>query len=69
LCWLYEHDAAYRAMWDGQPEPARSLPCIHLGEVTERGNCACPAKWLRRCGLHGVCTLDVCKRCDDYQES
>jgi hypothetical protein len=68
---LYEHDGAYRALWDGQPEqptPTRSLPCIHLGAVLERGNCPCPAKWLRHCGLHGVCTLDVCKTCDDYRE-
>ena len=66
LCWLYENDAGYRALWDGAP--SRSLPCVHLGDVIDRLGCACPGRWLRRCGLHAVCTLEVCKRCEDYQE-
>jgi hypothetical protein len=69
LCWLYEHDAAYRALWDGSPpSPSRSLPCVHLGAVIDTRGCPCPGRWLRRCGLHGSCTLETCKRCDDYQE-
>jgi hypothetical protein len=68
LCWLYEHDTAYRALWDGTAPPARSLPCIHLGAVLDTQGCPCPGRWLRRCGLHDSCTLETCKRCDDYQE-
>jgi hypothetical protein len=68
LCWLYEHDARYRALWDGTPPPARSLPCIHLGEVIDRLGCPCPGRWLRRCGLHTTCTVETCKGCEDYQE-
>ena len=71
LCWLYEHDDGYRVMWDGTPAappPERSLPCVHLGDVIDRLGCPCPGRWLRQCGLHGECTLDICKRCDDYQE-
>jgi hypothetical protein len=71
LCWLYEHDGAYRALWDGAPPPppgARSLPCIYLGDVIDRGGCPCPGKWRRRCALHGACTVETCKTCPDYEE-
>jgi hypothetical protein len=64
---LYEHDAAYRALWDG-PAPPRSLPCAHLGVVIDRNGCPCPGKWLRKCGVHGTCTVEVCKTCPDYEE-
>jgi hypothetical protein len=68
LCWLYEHDAAYRALWDGQAVvPVRSLPCVYLGEVTDRLGCACPGRWLRKCAVHGSCTIEVCKACPDYE--
>jgi hypothetical protein len=73
LCWLYAHDAAYRALWDDQPQlplPApspRALPCIHLGDVLDRLDCPCPGKWLRRCGLHQITTLTDCKACHDYE--
>jgi hypothetical protein len=72
LCWLYEHDPAYRALWDGNRSSAivpglRSLPCIHLGAVLDRAGCPCPARWLRRCGVHGSCTIEVCKSCPDYE--
>lgn len=41
-CWLYAHDARYRAKWGGDPAeaksaparaapPRRPLPCVHLG--------------------------------------
>jgi hypothetical protein len=73
LCHLYEHDPAYRALWDGwgnavPPQGRRSLPCIHLGEVIDRLDCPCPGRWLRRCGLHAVCTVEVCKTCADYRD-
>jgi hypothetical protein len=68
LCWLYEHDAGYRALWDAAVAPARSLPCVYLGAVIDNRGCPCPARWLRRCGLHGTCTLETCKGCADYQE-
>jgi hypothetical protein len=47
--------------------PPRSLPCLHLGPVLDRRGCLCPAKWLRGCGLHGQCTVEVCKGCPDYE--
>lgn len=39
LCWLFHHDAAYRAHWGGPPltpqAPAlRRRPCVHLGAAT-----------------------------------
>jgi hypothetical protein len=75
LCWLYENDPGYRALWDGNPMPllsqgpsqTRSLPCIFLGEVIDKLDCPCPGKWLRTCALHKICTLTVCKKCEDYQ--
>jgi hypothetical protein len=67
LCWLYEHDAAYRALWDGRSP--RSLPCVHLGAVLDRAGCPCPARWLRRCGVHGTCTIETCKTCGDYESA
>lgn len=69
VCWLYHHDPAYRALWDGTPPPApapRSLPCVYLGEILDRLGCACPGRWVRGCGLHGSCTLERCKACPDY---
>ena len=76
LCWLYQHDGAYRALWGGAPPgpsaaaaPARrSLPCVHLGEVIDRLGCPCPGRWLRRCGLHAATTIEQCKTCADYQD-
>jgi hypothetical protein len=72
LCWLFHHDAAYRALWGGSspavPSRPRSLPCIHLGEVIDRLGCPCPGRWLRRCGLYGSTTIEHCKSCPDYQE-
>jgi hypothetical protein len=71
LCWLYENDAGYRALWDGPAPPAiapaRSLPCVHLGTVLDRRGCPCPGRWLRKCGLHGTCTVETCKTCADYE--
>lgn len=71
LCFLYASDPAYRRLWDGMaadeatPQP-RALPCLFLGPVLARGDCPCPAKWTRRCELHGTTTLDACKGCSDY---
>jgi hypothetical protein len=70
VCWLYDNDAAYRALWAGvEPAPAapRSLPCIFLGAVIAQDGCPCPARWLRGCAVHGVCRLEQCKSCNDYQ--
>ncbi len=69
LCWLYENDAGYRALWDGEPEvtPPRSLPCIHLGAVLDRCDCPCPGKWVRGCAVYGTCTIELCKTCADYE--
>lgn len=53
-----------------QPElPAReqrTAPCLFLGEVLDQLGCPCPARWLRRCEIHKVCTLEQCKVCPDY---
>ena len=67
LCYLYERDPIYRALWDGQMASARALPCVYLGAVTDRLGSPCPAKWRRRCGLHGSCTIETCKTCGDYE--
>jgi hypothetical protein len=61
------------------PLSRRQTPCDYLGPIIEprdaRGNpCACPGKWLRRCEMHGACTIaDVerpqvarCLDCADY---
>ncbi|HTU89586.1 MAG TPA: hypothetical protein VMF69_05760 [Gemmataceae bacterium] len=47
--------------------PPRSAPCWFLGEVVDKAGCACPAKWLRKCAIHTICTLDQCKSCPDYE--
>jgi hypothetical protein len=68
VCWLYEHDSRFRALWgDAGPATRRSLPCVHLGGVIDRLGCACAAKWLRACALYGHCTLEACKTCPDYE--
>jgi hypothetical protein len=41
---------------------------VFLGEVLDTLRCPCPAKWLRACAVHKVCTLDGCKTCADYQD-
>jgi hypothetical protein len=63
--------ASYRASWDGK---ARG-PCLHLGEVIDRLDCPCPARWVRACGVHGRCTINdpesplpCCTLCPDHQE-
>jgi hypothetical protein len=78
LCWLFVTDPAYRQLWGGSdptptPGPAgegfaeRNFPCIYLGDVLDKLNCPCPAKWVRKCGLHDICTIDGCKSCPDYE--
>lgn len=73
LCWLYHHDDAFRAYYDAAPRanlpqpPARTLPCLYLGSVLDRLGCPCPGKWQRRCSIHSVCTLEMCKTCPDYE--
>jgi hypothetical protein len=54
-------------------------PCDYLGPILDQRNargvtCRCPGKWLRRCELHGQCTLSDksrsivtrCTQCADY---
>jgi hypothetical protein len=75
-CRLFRENEAYRQLWGGLPQGTgnpggedlrRALPCIFLGEVLDRLNCPCPAKWARRCAIHEVCTLEGCKACEDYE--
>jgi hypothetical protein len=69
VCWLYQNDPGYRALWDAtgpavsQP---RRLPCIFLGAVIDRRDCPCPGRWLRACAVHGVCCIEECKTCNDH---
>jgi len=66
VCELYFADPAYRALWDGEAKAGRSLPCLRLGDVLDKGGCNCPGKWVRACELYGTCTLERCKACPDY---
>jgi hypothetical protein len=73
LCWLWHHDARYRALWETTPTPApaarRPLPCVYLGPVTERAGCLCPRRDRRRCDRgHGDVRQAVeCESCPDYE--
>jgi predicted GH43/DUF377 family glycosyl hydrolase len=71
LCYLFHHRADYRARWSGVSQPVatgrRSLPCTHLGSVTDRLNCNCSRRWVRGCALHGTTTLLGCADCPDHQ--
>ena len=77
LCLLFDTNPAYRQLWGGGPLPAspppaavtRSLPCLYLGEVVDKLGCPCPGKWVRKCGIHGACTITGCKSCPDYEEA
>ncbi len=79
-CLLCEADPHHRAAWGGEPAPprmppppaapvTRSLPCVYLGEVTDRLNCNCPGRWLRKCSLlrRGVSVNGDCKKCEHYE--
>jgi hypothetical protein len=74
VCYLYETDPAYRALWDNQPEPAtpaavrRALPCVYLGKLVLRARCLCPRLDLRHCDKgHGqVSQVGACEMCGDY---
>lgn len=46
--------------------PERREPCLFLGVVLDKLESSCPARWLRRCEVHGTCTLNQCKTCEDY---
>jgi hypothetical protein len=71
LCWLYHHDAGYRDLWDrpgdDPPPPPRTAFCLHLGPVIDRKGCNCPLQHVRRCEVHGTCTLVRCQTCPDYE--
>jgi hypothetical protein len=69
VCWLYDHDPAYRALWDRQtlPAPRIALPCLFLGPVVAEGHCPCPGQRVHACSLHGPVTINThCKECPDY---
>lgn len=65
-----------------QPVPKNHKgECCYLGPIISRMNvlnrpCQCPKKWLRKCEIHGECTLNeadrdgvaVCVQCDDFEE-
>jgi hypothetical protein len=70
LCWLYHHDAEYRALWGGDPA------CRHRGEVIDLARCeSCRGQVLIKvhaCAVHGKCTLGkpiagyaCCANCPD----
>lgn len=72
-CALFGGDPLFRALWGGgpapvTPAPARSLPCVYLGEVTDRLGCPCPGRWKRKCALKcaEVSINDDCRACPDY---
>jgi hypothetical protein len=75
LCWLYDHDALYRAFWDGNPNPTlhsatrHPLPCIHLGSLITRARCSCPRVNLYQCdkGHGSVTQANHCELCADYE--
>jgi hypothetical protein len=75
ICYLYETDAAYKALWDGQPIPPdprvikRPLPCIYLGALVLRARCSCPRQDMRQCDKgHGkISQMGACETCPDYQ--
>jgi hypothetical protein len=43
------------------------MPCLFLGDLVDQRGCACPAKWLRKCAIYNICSLDQCKTCPDYE--
>lgn len=73
LCWLYEHDDAYRRHWDGDPAPTRSRVsvrlCIHLGAPVRGQDAPDLVRDWRKCEKgHGtVCACGACKTCPDFQ--
>lgn len=73
VCLLFAGDPAFRAAWGGKEVPAqapvRSLPCVYLGEVTDKAGCNCPGRWKRKCALlrKEVTIGDDCKSCDSYE--
>lgn len=62
ICWLRLN----KTPSSSRPSP-RSAACWYLGEVVDKKNCACPAKWLRKCAIHQICNLEQCKSCPDYE--
>lgn len=60
VCWL-------RLNQPPPAEPQRAMPCLFLGDIVDQRGCACPARWLRECVIHHICTLDKCKSCPQYE--
>jgi hypothetical protein len=75
VCYLYETDEAYRALWDNLPlghpklTVQRPLPCIYLGALVSHARCACPRQDIRQCDKgHGqVSQAGACETCPDYE--
>ena len=71
FCFLYEHNPAVRARWDGVPyQQAHDAPdCIHLGIRVHPPEAPDNVKDWRRCDKgHGVvCPCGACKTCGDYE--
>jgi hypothetical protein len=80
LCWLYHHDPAYRALWDGYTPPVPHIArlCKHRAEVVGMVHCpTCTGRVHLKvftCLVHGQCTTDTalpavvcCKECHDYE--
>lgn len=77
LCWLYCHDPAYRALWDGQQTAARAAPCRHRGVLLREEPCPGCTGQVRlkvfACALHQGCTVArvvagcaCCATCPDH---
>jgi hypothetical protein len=65
VCWLYDNDPVYRALWGGPAIVPFLGECLHLGKVLDRLSCPCELKWVRQCDLHGQTTLLRCRDCAD----
>jgi hypothetical protein len=80
-CELYRTRDDYRAFYapcfgagTAPSPPPRSTLCTHLGAVLDPRGCNCPRKHVRRCTLHGRCTLGdpdagvrCCTTCPDFE--
>jgi hypothetical protein len=82
ICWLYNTDSRYRALWDGleltriDPRDLRKVPCLYLRDTILEKPTNCPKCWVRACDLHDSCTTTeqrtghkCCQTCEDYDPS
>jgi hypothetical protein len=80
VCFLYETDPAYRALWDSEPLTPRGpchRECVRRGLPLRSETCpSCRGAVQIKvfaCQVHGECTvakvvknIDCCGRCDDF---